>query len=110
MYLTVRAAAFAAPLSCLHVLPAAAQDAASGRRLATACQACHGLDGLSKMPEAPHIAGQPVIYLERSLRAYKTGERRSEVMSVVAKMLSDEDIRNLAAYFSSIQIEARIPQ
>ncbi len=68
------------------------------------------MDGLSKLPEAPHIAGQPVLYLERSLRAYRSGERRNEVMSVVAKTLSDEDIRNLAAYFSSIQIEARVPQ
>ena len=102
----------AAPLAAalLPSMPAVAQDAAVGRRLAVACQACHGLDGLSKMPEAPHIAGQPVLYLERSLRAYKSGERRNEVMSVVAKMLSDDDIRNLAAYFSSIQIEVRLPQ
>jgi cytochrome c553 len=106
----VCAAALAAALVSVNPLPAAAQDAAAGRRLANASQACHGLDGLSKLPEAPHIAGQPAIYLERSLRAYKSGERRNEVMSVVAKMLSDDDIRNLAAYFSSIQIEAKVPQ
>lgn len=110
MYKPARAAASAAALLSLCSLPAAAQDAAAGRRLAVACQACHGLDGLSKLPEAPHLAGQPVLYLERSLRAYKTGERRNEVMSVVARMLSDDDIRNLAAYFSSIQIEVKIPQ
>jgi cytochrome c553 len=90
--------------------PAVAQDAAAGRRMAVACQACHGLDGLSKLPEAPHIAGQPVLYLERSLRAYRSGERRNEAMSVVARTLGDEEIRNLAAYYSSIKIEVQVSQ
>jgi cytochrome c553 len=84
-----------------------AQDAAAGGRKAAACQACHGLDGLSRLPDAPHLAGQPAPYLERALRAYRDGERRNEVMSIAAKPLSDQDIRDLAAYYASIQISIK---
>jgi cytochrome c553 len=62
------------------------------------------MDGMSRLPDAPHLAGQPAPYLERSLRAYRDGERRHEVMSIAAKALSDEDIRDLAAYYASIRI------
>lgn len=86
---------------------ALAQDAAAGKRKAVACQTCHGLDGLSKMPDAPHIAAQPAQYLERALRAYRSGERRNEVMSVAAKTLSDADIKDLAAYYSAFEIEVK---
>jgi cytochrome c553 len=90
---------------------AAAQDVAAGRRKAVACQACHGLDGIAKLPDAPHLAGQPAGYLARELRAFRSGERRSEVMSVAAKPLTDEDIRDLPAYYSAIQIDIKaVPQ
>jgi cytochrome c553 len=86
---------------------AAAQDLAAGRRKAVACQACHGLEGIAKLPEAPHLAAQPAGYLEQELRAYRSGARRNEVMSVAAKTLSDEDIRDVAAYYAAIQIEVK---
>ena len=90
---------------------AAAQDVAAGRRKAIACQNCHGMDGIAKLPDAPHLAGQPAPYLARSLRAYRSGERRNEVMSIAAKSLTDDDIRDLAAYYAAIQIEVKsIPQ
>ncbi len=103
-----RLAAAALAAAAAHVaVPSAAQDLAAGRRKAIACQACHGLDGLAKLPDAPHLAAQPAPYLERALRAYRAGERRNEVMSVAVKTLSDEDIRDLAAYYSAIQIEVK---
>jgi cytochrome c553 len=90
---------------------AAAQDVAAGRRKAVACQACHGLDGIAKLPDAPHLAGQPAAYLARELNAYRSGARRNEVMSVAAKALSDQEIRDLAAYYAAIQIEVKaVPQ
>lgn len=90
---------------------AGAQDIAAGRRKAVACQTCHGMDGIAKLPDAPHLAGQPAPYLVRALRAYRSGERRNEVMSVAAKTLSDEDIRDLSVYYSAIQIEVKaLPQ
>lgn len=85
--------------------PACAQSIEAGKRKAVACQTCHSLDGLAKLPDAPHLAAQPAAYLERALRAYRAGERRSEVMVIAAKNLSDEDIRDLAAYYAAIRIE-----
>ena len=108
MTATLRAAAALAAAAAFS-RPALAQDAAAGARKAVACQACHGLDGMSKLPEAPHLAGQPQMYLERSLRAYRSGERRNEVMSVVAKPLSDADIRDLAAFYAAIEIVVKAP-
>lgn len=68
------------------------------------CQTCHGLDGLSKIPGAPNIAGQPEPYLVEQLQAYKSGARKNEMMSIVVPALSDADIENLAAYYSAIEV------
>lgn len=100
-------AAALAAAAAFALTPSAAQDVAAGRRKAVACQACHGLDGLAKLPDAPHLAAQPAPYLERALRAYRSGERRNEVMSLAARTLSDGDIRDLAAYFAAIEIQIK---
>jgi cytochrome c553 len=86
-----------------------AADARAGRAKAISCQACHGLDGLSKHPEAPNLAGQIENYLAKALADYRSGERKNDAMTIVSKELSDEDIRDLAAFYTSIQIEV-IPQ
>ncbi|WP_406856807.1 cytochrome c [Alsobacter sp. KACC 23698] len=84
---------------------AQAADVKAGRQKALQCQTCHGLDGLSKIPEAPHLAGQVEDYLVKALKDYKSGARKNEMMSVVAPNLSDGDMADLAAYYSAIQIE-----
>jgi len=81
-----------------------AGDIKTGRTKALMCQACHGLDGLSKVPDAPNIAGQTEPYITTQLQAYKSGVRKNDAMSVVAQTLSDKDIEDLAAYFSAIEI------
>ena len=81
-----------------------AGDVKAGRAKALMCQACHGLDGLSKVPDAPNIAGQTEPYIVAQLQAYKSGVRKNDAMSVVAPSLSDKDIEDLAAYFSAIEI------
>jgi cytochrome c553 len=68
------------------------------------CEACHGLDGRSKVPEAPNLSGQVENYLIEQLRAFKAGTRHNEMMSVVVQGLSPQDIEDLAAYFSSIEV------
>ena len=74
------------------------------------CQACHGLDGLSKTPDSPNIAGQTEPYLVTQLQAFKSGARKNDAMSMVTPSLSDKDIEDLAAYFSAIEIKAvKIP-
>jgi len=87
-----------------------AGDVNAGRAKALMCQACHGLDGLSKTPDAPSIAGQIEPYIVAQLQAYKSGARKNDAMSVVAPSLSDADIEDLAAYFSAIEINVvKIP-
>ena len=88
---------------------ASAVDAGAGKTKAQACAACHGLLGLSMLPDAPNIAGQPAVYVVNQLRAYRSGERRNEMMNLMAKPLSDADIDDLAAWFASIRIEAKAP-
>ncbi len=82
----------------------AAGDIKAGRAKALMCQTCHGLDGMSKIPDAPNIAGQPEAYLAAQLQAYKSGARKNDMMSIVINTLSDEDIANLAAYYSAIEV------
>ena len=70
---------------------------------------CHGAAGISTRPDAPHLAGQPAIYLEAQLKSFRSGRRRHEQMNVVTRPLSDADIADLAAWFASIRIEAIPP-
>ena len=89
--------------------PAAGADPAAGRAQARACAACHGADGISRMPGTPHLAGQPAEYLAAQLRAFRGGSRAHEVMRVVAGPLSDAEIDDLAAWYASIEITAQPP-
>jgi cytochrome c553 len=69
------------------------------------CQACHGTDGLSQVPDAPNIAGQVEGYLVTQLQAFKSGARKNEAMTLVAAGLSKQDIDDLAAWYSAIEIK-----
>jgi cytochrome c553 len=91
------------------VAPSSVQagDAEAGRAKAQACAVCHGPLGVSVVPDAPNLAGQPAIYVDAQLRAYRSGARKHEVMVVLARPLTDDDIANLAAWFASIRIEAQ---
>jgi cytochrome c553 len=89
--------------------PIHAGDAAAGRQKAGSCVACHGAAGLSTLPNAPNLAGQPEIYLVEQLRAYRNGKRANEVMTVVARALSDRDIDDLAAWYGLYQDRGQAP-
>ena len=87
-----------------------AGDVKAGRAKALMCQACHGTDGLSKVPDAPNIAGQTEPYLATQLQAFKSGARKNDAMSLVVSSLSDKDVEDLAAYFSAIEVKiVKIP-
>lgn len=86
-----------------------AGDPVAGRQKAAACRTCHGLDGLSRQPDAPHIAGQVAVYLRDQLVKYRSGERAHPVMGVIAKQLSDADIDDLVAYYASIKLSVETP-
>jgi cytochrome c553 len=89
--------------------PAEAADARAGRQKIVVCQACHGLDGLSKNPEAPNLAGQIEGYMVKALKEYRSGERKNESMNIVAKDLSDEDMADVSAYYAAIQVDVLPP-
>lgn len=78
----------------------------TGRPVGTApkasqtCVACHGNDGIGIMPEYPNLAGQHAGYLEQALEAYRSGKRTNAVMAGMASPLTDEDIKELADYYS----------
>jgi cytochrome c553 len=79
----------------------AAGSKEAGQAKAATCSACHGVDGNSLNPEWPNLAGQGEVYIVRQLQAFKTGQRQNVLMSPMAAILSDEDMADLAAFFSS---------
>ena len=83
---------------------------ADGQAKARACAVCHGPLGLAVAPDTPHLAGQPASYLVQQLRAYRSGARKHDVMSLMAKPLSDADIDVLAAWFAAIRVEVAAPR
>ncbi|WP_119165935.1 c-type cytochrome [Algihabitans albus] len=93
----------------LAATPGLAGDAGAGREKAATCRTCHGIDGVARLPNAPHIAGESELYLIAQLRAFRSGERRSEIMAVIAQSLSDDDIADLAAWYSSIEFSVTLP-
>jgi cytochrome c553 len=80
---------------------APAGDAAAGQGKAAVCAACHGMDGNSMVPTFPKLAGQHPSYIAKQLVAFKSGERQDPTMAPMAAPLSDQDVADLAAYFSS---------
>lgn len=102
-------AALAASLLALQ--SAFAADPAAGKKIVQGtCAVCHGLDGIAKNPDAPHLAGETAAYLVKQLKAFKSGERKHEQMSIIAQGLSEEDMANAAAWYSSIKIKVEMPQ
>lgn len=82
-------------------------DPKAGKTKAQACAVCHGPMGLAINPGAPHLAGQPAVYLVEQLQDFKSGKRINPVMSVIAKPLTQADIVDLAAWYSSLEIQLK---
>lgn len=72
----------------------------AGQQKTATCAACHGADGNSISPDWPSLAGQHPAYLYNQLEAYKTGERLDPNMVAMAAPLSEQDMRDIAAYYS----------
>jgi cytochrome c553 len=90
---------------------ALAADADAGKKkVASTCAVCHGIDGLAKNPEAPNLAGENPTYIVKQLKAFKSGERKSEMMSIIAQGLGEEDMANVAAWYSKIKVTVEMPQ
>ena len=75
----------------------------AGKAKSTVCASCHGADGVSTIASFPKLAGQHRDYLYQALQDYKAGRRKNPIMGGMAANLSDEDMADLAAYFSAQQ-------
>ena len=87
-------------------LPLSPQDnsnAGEGHEKAKVCEACHGVTGKSVDPTFPNLAGQHASYLAQALGDYRSGARTNPVMAGMAANLSNQDIKDLAAWFASQQ-------
>ncbi len=90
-------------LASVMSFSAMAGDAVAGKSKAALCVACHGADGISPSPDIPNLAGQKEVYLAKAIRDYKSGARKNPMMASVVGMIADDDIADIAAYFSSLQ-------
>ena len=90
-------------------LAAGPGDAAAGKEKSALCVACHGTDGNSEQTIYPILAGQYRDYLVQALKDYKNGGRNNAIMKGFAAGLSDEDILNLAAYYSQQSSNLKTP-
>ncbi|MFO1395073.1 MAG: c-type cytochrome [Steroidobacteraceae bacterium] len=79
----------------------AAGSKEAGQAKAAVCAGCHGPDGNSLSPEWPNLASQNQAYIVRQLKAFHAGERQNPLMSPMAAMLTEQDMADVAAYFSS---------
>lgn len=80
-------------------------DVAAGKAKSAVCATCHGAEGIAIMPAYPNLAGQNAEYLQSALKSYRDKQRQggmAAIMQMQAANLSDEDIANLAAYYSSL--------
>ncbi|MGX9391006.1 c-type cytochrome [Nitrobacteraceae bacterium UC4446_H13] len=79
-----------------------AADIAAGKAKAEMCVACHGENGISQMENTPSLAGQPDQFIQWQLVFFRGGARKSDVMAPMAEQLTNDDVRNLGAYFASL--------
>jgi len=88
-------------LACFWTVPVSAADISAGEQKAANCMGCHGPNGKSSSAQWPNLAAQQSTYLVNQLNAFKTGSRNNPMMQSMAANLCDDDINNLAAYYSS---------
>lgn len=81
-------------------------DRAAGQKVAGICRTCHGMEGKARIPIAPMIGGEPAAYIASQLKAFRSGARTHEMMSVVAASLSDTQIADVAAWYAGHEVTA----
>lgn len=92
-------------MGAVPTISAAADVAAGKAKASVTCAMCHGPLGQSMQPNVPNLSGQPEFYTIEQLRNYRSGKRAHEVMSLMAKPLTDLEIDNLAAWYASLKVD-----
>ncbi|MCX4024844.1 cytochrome c [Endozoicomonas sp. SM1973] len=90
-------------LSATLTTTQAAGDIEAGKAKAALCNGCHGVNGISPNDLWPNLAGQKSGYLIKQLKAFRDNKRNDPMMAGIIKSLNDDDINNLAAYYSSLK-------
>jgi len=96
-----------AMLAAAGIAQAQQGSAEAGRTKSVTCAACHGVDGNSITAEWPSLAGQSETYIVRQLQAYRDKLRPDAGMQAFAATLSDQDMRDIAAYFASQTLQPK---
>ncbi|MDP0590331.1 MAG: c-type cytochrome [Candidatus Endonucleobacter bathymodioli] len=90
-------------ISAIISIPIYASDIAKGKEKSAICAGCHGSNGIGLSQEFPNLAGQKEGYILKQLKAFKSGARKNPTMTAMVAALGNKDMRNLAAYFSSLK-------
>jgi cytochrome c553 len=102
MNMTRNVPAILAVAAALAAGPVVAADIEAGKKKAQeVCAACHNMDGISTIADYPKLAGQYPDYMAKALRDYKSGARKNPIMAGMAAGLTQKDIDDLTAYYSS---------
>lgn len=88
--------------SCLMTSAIQAADISAGKAKAEICASCHGAEGVSTMESIPSLAGQPDLYTQWQLIFFRAGTRKNEQMAAIVQDITNEDIRNIGAYYASL--------
>ncbi|APB98243.1 c-type cytochrome [Polynucleobacter asymbioticus] len=94
--------AFFTTLFALNTASAAPPDVAAGKVKAQTCFACHGENGISVSPDIPNLAAQPPLSITYQLIQFRGQQRKGGAMEALAAGLSDQDMRDIAAYYSAL--------
>jgi cytochrome c553 len=86
----------------------AAGNADAGKAKSAVCAACHGVEGISALSVNPNLAGQVPGYIAAQLKAFKSGERSNAIMAGQSAALSDEDMADLDAFYSSMKPNVKV--
>jgi cytochrome c553 len=89
-------------LSLVAAVPSHAADLAAGKEKAELCTGCHGENGISQTENIPSLAAQPDLFLQWQLVFFRSGTRKNDQMQPIVEQISNDDIRNLGAYFASL--------
>ncbi|WP_068119417.1 c-type cytochrome [Tropicimonas marinistellae] len=87
-----------------HTALATLPEGVSENDAPEACVSCHGADGISVLLDAPNLAGEVNIYIDTQLKAFRIGKRKHEIMSEIAAGLNDAEIREVADWYSQVQL------
>ena len=93
-----------------HGATAALPEGVSAEDAPELCVACHGADGIALVEGVPNLAGEPTIYIEAQLKAFRSGARESPVMTPIARDLAEEDLRRLADWYGATELTITPPE